>query len=81
MAAQSHNSESLTEIIARLMQEEREAVEAYRRKADQTEDPTLQSVLAALAAKRDQFYVELESQLREMTSQNEITTQINAMFW
>lgn len=81
MGTRVNHSTSYAEIFERLMLEEREAADSYRRKAEQTEDPTLQSIFAELAEKRDRFYIELESQLREMTSQKEITTQINAMFW
>lgn len=81
MVSLSHRSSALPGIIERLMEEEKEAAEAYRRKASQVEDPALRSVLLDQAAKRDQFYFELESELRELRSQNEITFQINAMFW
>ncbi|MBI3112185.1 MAG: DUF2383 domain-containing protein [Ignavibacteriales bacterium] len=72
---------SSTDLIEWLMQEEREAVKSYHAKATRIKDPRLQSLLTRLAEMRARSIAELESEVSEIRSQAEITTQINAMFW
>ena len=72
---------SSTDLIEWLMQEEREAVKSYHAKATRITDPRLQDLLTRLAEMRARSIAELESEVSEMRSQAEITTQINAMFW
>ena len=72
---------SSTDLIEWLMQEEREAVKSYQAKATRIKDPRLQSLLTRLAEMRARSIAELESEVSEIRSQAEITTQINAMFW
>ena len=72
---------SSTDLIEWLMQEEREAVKSYNAKATRVDDPRLQILLNRLAEIRSRSIAELESEVSEIRSQAEITTQINAMFW
>lgn len=77
----THSYQTSTDIIERLMQEEKEAMESIRAKANRIDDPTLQTVITKLAEMRARSIEELELQFSEIKSQAEITTQINAMFW
>ena len=72
---------SSTDLIEWLMQEEREALKSYHAKATRVDDPRLQVLLNRLAEIRSRSIAELESEVSEIRSQAEITTQINAMFW
>ena len=63
-----------------MMQGEIEAMEVYSRQAEHAADPALKLLFWKLADMRFQCYAELESRIREMNSQSEITGQINAMF-
>ncbi len=72
---------SSTDLIEWLMQEEREAVKSYHAKATRIDDPRLQGLLTRLADMRARSIAEMESEVSEIRSQAEITTQINAMFW
>lgn len=69
------------EVIERLVQEEKEAIDALRARATRVADPTLKECLVTLTKIRSQFVIELESRVCELRSQGEVTTQINAMFW
>jgi hypothetical protein len=62
------------------MKEEMNTIEAYRRQVSFSGDPMLNSLFQKLAEIRLQCYTELESDIREMKSQSEVTGQINAMF-
>jgi rubrerythrin len=80
MSSQSdHPKQSPTDLIRGLMREEMNAIEAYRRQASYSGDPMLHSLFQKLAEIRLQCYTELESDIREMKSQSEVTGQINAM--
>lgn len=82
MMTQSDNSfQTATDIVERLLEEEREAMEAIRSKAMRVHDPRLQSVLRKLVEMRARNYAELELHVGEIKSEAEITDQINAMFW
>lgn len=79
---QSDNSfQTSTDIVERLLEEEREAMETIRSKATRVQDPRLQSVLRKLVEMRARNYAELELHISEIKSEAEITNQINAMFW
>jgi hypothetical protein len=69
------------EVIERLVQEEKEAIDALRARAARVADSTLKEYLVTLTKIRSQFVIELESRVCELRSQAEVTTQINAMFW
>lgn len=82
MMTQSDNSfQTATDIVERLLEEEREAMEAIRSKAMRVHDPRLQSILRKLVEMRARNYAELELHVGEIKSEAEITDQINAMFW
>jgi rubrerythrin len=69
------------EVIERLVEEEKEAIESLRARMARVTDPALKECLVTLAKMRSQFVSDLESRVSELRSQAEITTQINAMFW
>ncbi|MBI3578274.1 MAG: hypothetical protein HY089_02555 [Ignavibacteriales bacterium] len=82
MITQSNNTfQTSTDIVERLLEEEREAMETIRSKATRVHDPRLQSVLRKLIEMRARNYAELELHISEIKSEAEITGQINAMFW
>lgn len=82
MMTQFDNSfQTSTDIVERLLEEEREAMETIRSKATRVHDPRLQSVLRKLIEMRARNYAELEHHVSEIKSEAEITNQINAMFW
>lgn len=81
MSSQSdHPTQSPTDFITDLIKEEMNVIESYRRQASYSGDPMLHSLLLKLAEMRLHCYAELESDIREMKSQSEVTGQINAMF-
>jgi hypothetical protein len=62
------------------MEEEMDAIEAYIYQASYSGDPVLRSLFHKLAEIRLDCHAELESHIREVISQSEVTRQINAMF-
>ncbi len=81
MMTQSDNFfQTSTDIVERLMEEEREAMETIRSKATRVNDPRFQFVLRKLVEMRARNYAELELHISEIKSEVEITDQINAMF-
>ena len=81
MSAQANKQyQSSTELVERLMEEERQAIEAYKQRGLHLEDPKLESLIKQLADTRIRCYLELEMQYNELKAQAEVTGQINAMF-
>jgi rubrerythrin len=74
-------SQKSMEVIERLVEEEKEAIESLRARMARVTDPALKEFLVTLAKMKSQFVSDLEPRVSELRSQAEITTQINAMFW
>ncbi|MGB2869588.1 MAG: hypothetical protein WBD36_14125 [Bacteroidota bacterium] len=73
-------SQTLTDVVGRFVQEEKQAMESLRIRMADTKDPNVQSVFAKLAEIRARYVAELESQFGDVASREEITRQINEMF-
>jgi len=81
MATASGAMSVSSNIVRELLEEERLALEDSKTRAARTTNPKARNVLNSIVELRTRYFQELQARLEEMDAYDEITKEMNEMFW
>lgn len=67
--------------VRELLEEERRALEYSKERAARATNPKVRSVLNSIVELRTRYFKELQERLEEIEAYDEITLEMNQMFW